>query len=189
MKKIFFLSAIVIFSLNTQAQKLGAYIKAGANMSKISGQSFKENFNLAYHAGVAVELGLSKKLALQPEVYFSQTQTKTTNFNGTFTPDKDAKLNYLSIPILLKYDLSKYLSVHVGPEYSILMNKDSSLYSNGKQAIKSGNFSFIGGIQLDFGTTKVYGRYNIGLSNISDISNSGEWKTQQIQIGLAYSIF
>lgn len=189
MKRLSFILVLVAFAFSVNAQKIGAYVKAGANLGKIDGQSFEQNFNLAYHAGVAVEIGLTKKIGLQPEVYFSQTQTKVTNSTGNLTPNKDAQLNYLSIPLLLKINAGKYVAFHFGPEYGILMNKDSSLVSNGKQAVKNGNFSFIGGLQFNLGAAKIYGRYNIGLTNISDLSNTGDWKTQQIQIGLAYSIF
>lgn len=189
MKKLLIIVTVALITCSVNAQSLQGYLKAGANMGKISGQSFQDNFTLAYHAGVALEIGLNKKIALQPEVLFNQTQTTTTSFNGTFTPNKDAQLNYLSIPLLLQIKPSKYVSLHVGPEYSILMNKDSSLYSNGKQAIKSGNFSVVGGLQFNFGTMKLYGRYNIGLSNINNLATTSEWKTQTIQVGLAYNIF
>jgi hypothetical protein len=190
MKKIF-LSVIILvaFTLNIQAQGFHLGLKLGGNLNKIQGQSFKDGFNLGYQGGAYVEIGFGKTFGLQPEVLFSQTQTTTTNITSSLAPNKDAQFNYLSIPVLLKINLSKLLSLHVGPEYSILMNHSNDLVQNGKDAFNNGNFGLIGGVQLNLGTLKVYGRYNVGLSNINQLQNQEEWKTQQLQIGVGLKLF
>lgn len=190
MKKLI-LSAIVLIalSLNTKAQSFHLGLKLGGNLNKIQGQSFKDGFNLGYQGGAYAEIGLGKTFAIQPEVLFSQTQTTSTTFNSSLAPNKDAKFNYLSIPILLKINLSKLFSFHVGPEYSILVNHSNDLVQNGKDAFNNGNFGMIGGVQLNLGSLKVYGRYNVGLSNINQLQNQEEWKTQQLQIGIGLKLF
>jgi hypothetical protein len=153
--------------------------------------SFKEGFDLGYQLGAFAEIDFSKKLGIQPEVLFSQTNTTFTTqassiYNNAF--QGEAKLNYLSIPILLRINTGKMLTFHVGPQFSILMNDNENLVYNGKQAFKDGDFSMIGGLQLNLSALKIYGRYNIGLSNINDIDSRDNWKSQQIQLGLGLRI-
>jgi len=44
-------------------------------------------------------------------------------------------------------------------------------------------------LQFNLGSLRIYGRYNIGLSNLNDIDNTEQWKSQQIQVGLGLKIF
>jgi hypothetical protein len=46
----------------------------------------------------------------------------------------------------------------------------------------------IGGLQLNLSRLRVYGRYNIGLTNINDIDEKDKWKNQQIQLGLGVKL-
>ena len=97
---------------------------------------------------------------------------------------KGVKLNYLSIPILLSYSPTRLLSFQAGPQFGILINKDENLLSNGKSAFKSGDFSMLGGLQLNIGSAKIGGRYVLGLTNINDIDNRDKWKNQGFQLYL-----
>lgn len=189
MKKLF-LSALLIsaFAIGSQAQGFHLGAKLGANLTKIDGQSFNDGFKLSYQAGGFAEIDFNKHLGIQPEVLFSQVSTTTTNFGGNFTPNSDYKLSYLSIPLLLRINTGKLLTIHLGPQYSILLNNENSLVQNGKEAFKNGDFSMIGGVQLNLSSLKIYGRYNIGLSNISDIDSKEKWKNQQIQLGIGLRI-
>jgi hypothetical protein len=192
MKRIILALTVVVISLGTasaQGFHLGA--KAGANLSKVRGSSFKEGFDLGYQLGGFAEIDFSKSIGVQPEVLFSQTNTTYTSqtssiYGNAFQGEK--KLNYLSIPILLRINASKLLTINVGPQYSILMNQNDNLVQNGQQAFKSGDFSLVGGVQLNLNPLKIYGRYNIGLSNINDINSQDKWKNEQIQLGVGLRI-
>jgi hypothetical protein len=189
MKKVFLSLALIIFiSAAGFSQGLHLGVKAGANASKISGQSFEDGFELGYQLGGFMELDFSKSLGIQPEVLFSQASTKTTSFNGNLTPNTEAKLSYLSIPVLLRINTSKLVTLHVGPQYSIMLNNDKTLVQNGSDAFKSGAFAMVAGIQFNLNAFRIYGRYNIGLTNLNDIDNKEEWKSQQIQVGLGLKI-
>ncbi|WP_153797687.1 porin family protein [Foetidibacter luteolus] len=193
MKKIL-LAALLLTSATTfvSAQSLHIGAKAGANLNKVDGQAFKDGFQLGYHLGGFVELDFSKTLGIQPEVLFNQTNTKTASnasdvLNGALNGEKKT-LNYLSIPVLLRINAGQLLTFHVGPQFSILTNKDESIFQNGKNAFKSGDLAAVLGAQVNLGSLKVYGRYNIGLSNISDIDNTDKWKNQQIQLGVGLRV-
>ena len=194
MKKIV-LSAIIALLCVTfvQAQSFHLGAKAGVNLGKIDGHSFKSGYDLGYQVGGFAELNFSKTLGIQPEVLFSQTNTKVSNSIGDIeaglTSGEKINLNYLSIPVLLKINASPLLSFVVGPQYSILVNSHETTLQNGKDAFKSGDFSAVAGVQLNLKALRIYGRYDIGLTNINDISSSEKWKSQQIQLGIGYAIF
>ena len=169
--------------------------KVGSNITKIDGYSFSEKFNYAYHIGGFAEIGLGEKFGLQPEVLLNQySSTVDSNYSNIYqdvlsSEQYKVKLNYLSIPVLLNYKvLGNFLSLQAGPQFSILMNHDKNLLENGTEAFKKGDFAMLGGLQFKFSAIRITGRYMIGLSNISDLGNSDEWKSQGFQVSLGLAL-
>ncbi|MEN9298033.1 MAG: hypothetical protein RLZZ429_346 [Bacteroidota bacterium] len=192
MKKLLLAVVVVMGTItlvNAQGARVG--VKLGTNLNKISGQSFKDGFDLSYHFGGFLEVDLNRKWGIQPELLWSQTSTKRTSFNTLYSNqinplnnNEKIKLDYLAIPVLLRYSVAGILTLNVGPQFGILLNQDKTLLQNGESAFKSGDFSMVAGGQLNFKFVRVYGRYNIGLQNINDIDNKDKWTNQQIQLGL-----
>lgn len=181
---------VAVTAFSASAQKLHLFAKVGPNFTKIDGKEFNEEYKTGFHAGGALEIGLSKSISLQPELLFSEVKTFSASTLGSaFNASKEVKLNYMSIPLLLKINATKLLSIHLGPEYSILVSDNKDLLQNGESAFKSGNLSLIGGVQLNLSNINIYGRYNVGLSSIEDAPNTDKWKSQQIQLGLAFKVF
>lgn len=199
MKKLI-LSAfvLVVFTTLTQAQGIRLGLKAGANLNKISGQSFNDGFDLSYHAGAFLELDLNKTWGIQPELLWSQTSGKPSSFKSIYATNtsvstvldasKNINLDYLSIPVLLRVNVTGMFSLLAGPQYSILIKKDNTLLQNGQSAFKNGDFAMVAGAQINLKTLRIYGRYNIGLQNINDIDNKDKWTNQQMQIGLGFRL-
>jgi hypothetical protein len=170
-------------------------IKGGANITKIDGKSFKDEFRYGYHIGGFAEIGLGNKFGLQPEVLFNQYSTSLdSNYNhlyqNVFTSGQShVKLNYLSIPILLNYKLlGNFLSLQAGPQFGVLLNQDKTLLQNGGDAFKKGDFSMVGGAQLQLSAIRITGRYVIGLNDINDIGSSDKWKNQGFQVSLGLAL-
>jgi hypothetical protein len=189
--KLIFLTATLFICLSSFSQTFNIGIKGGASINKIDGRSFKDEFTYGYHLGAFATIGLGKKFAIQPEVLFNQFKTDTSSsFSSLYQFNKvsDIKLNYLSIPILLNYNVSNILALQAGPQFGILINQDEDLLQNGENAFKSGDFSMLGGVQLKLLKFRVYGRYAIGLSDINNITNSDKWKSQSIQLGVGISL-
>jgi hypothetical protein len=194
MKKAFLAVMAITFiavTSNAQGVRLGA--KLGANLNKVTGKSFNEEFDLSYHAGAFLEIDFGKKWGIQPEVYFNQaTATRASTFNTIYSTNPNAstniKLNYLSIPVLLRYNVGKMVTLQAGPQFSILMNNDKTLLQNGKEAFDNGDFAMAAGLTLNLKMLRIYGRYNIGLNNINDIDNQDKWKNQQLQLGLGLKL-
>jgi len=170
-----------------------AGIKGGANLYKVEGRSFKEEFRHGYNAGAFAEINFSRKVGIQPELLWNQMQTRTsTEFDDIYDDGigelKDVKLNYLSIPVLLSYTPSRLISFQAGPQFGILINKDEKLLENGRQAFKSGDLSMLGGVQLNIGSAKIGGRYAVGLVNINDIDNRDKWTNEGFQLYVGFRI-
>ena len=193
-KKVTLLLLTITVSTLSIAQGFHIGVKGGANLFKVDGKSFDEEFQSGYTLGVFSEINFNKKWGIQPEVVWNQTNTRTsTSFNDiypTSTQDlKDVKLNYLSIPILLTYRPAKFLSLQAGPQFGILMDQNKNLLQNGQEAFKKGDFALLAGAQLNLGGIKVGGRYQVGLANINDIDNQDKWSNQGWQLYAGFRLF
>ncbi|MDE3252369.1 MAG: porin family protein [Bacteroidota bacterium] len=195
MKKIVLsLCILTSFVSLSQAQGIRVGVKAGANLNKISGQSFNDGFDLSYHFGGFMEIDFNKKWGIQPELLWSQSSGKPSSFKTVYSTsvsplldgNQQIKLDYLSIPLLLRYNIGGILSLNAGPQFSILLNNDKTLLQSGQSAFKNGDFAMVAGAQLNFKFLRIYGRYNIGLQNINDIDNKDKWTNQQIQAGIGF---
>lgn len=191
-KIILSLCFIIALSAAVSAQSLHVGVKAGANLGKIDGESFKQEYNLGYLLGAYINLGINKNIGIQPELLFTQTNTKIDSGFQFYKPGaiigSHAHLNYLNIPILLNINAGNLLTFQVGPQFGILMNKDEKLTTNAGEAIKNGDLSALLGAQINLGALNVYGRYAIGLNNLNDIDNKEKWKNQAIQLGVGFRI-
>jgi Outer membrane protein beta-barrel domain len=168
-------------------------VKGGANITKVDGKSFKDEFRYGYHLGGFVEVRAGNKFVIQPEVLWSQYSTTLDSsfknvYQNVFNGNSNIKLNYLSIPILVNYKvIGSFLSLQAGPQFGVLINQSKTVLQNGGEAFKKGDFSMIGGVQLKLANIRVNGRYVVGLNNISDITDDSQWKSQgfQLSVGLA----
>jgi len=169
-------------------------VKAGANITKVDGQSFKQQFEYSYHLGGFAEIKLSDKFSFNPEVLFSQnSSTLDSNYKSIYenviaSDQSKVKLNYLTIPLLLDYKFLGPVHLQAGPQFGILMNKDKNFLQNGEQAFKNGDFSMALGAQVKLAQLRFTGRYLIGLNNINDIDNQDKWKNQVIQLSVGIAL-
>ncbi len=179
---------LVASSAFSQSFKIG--LKGGATINKITGKSFNDQFTWGYHLGGFATVGFGK-FGIQPEVLFNQVNVdSSSHFSDIYQFNKvgKVKLSYLSIPLLLNINANKFVTLQVGPQFSVLMNKSKTLVQNGKDAFKGGDFAMLGGLQLNISKIRIFGRYAIGLSNLNDIDNKEKWKSQSIQLGLGLAL-
>ncbi|ULQ57079.1 PorT family protein [Flavihumibacter rivuli] len=184
---------LLLGSTCVKAQGFHLGIKGGANITKVDGKAMSEEFNYGYNLGGFAEIGLGKKWLLQPEVMFNQYTTQTgTDFEDIFnnalpgSNETKVKLNYLSIPVLLGYRLTDWLSLNAGPQFGILMNSDKNLFENGEDAFKNGAVSLVGGAQVNIGAFRFSGRYftNLNDINTAEVSNPWQNKGWQLSVGI-----
>jgi hypothetical protein len=192
-KKLF--SLIIFISLSTAAfSQFHIGPKIGANISKVDGKSFKDEFSYGYHAGVFMQLKLSKKFSLQPEILFSQFNTKLdSSYNNIYQISlsnlPSVKLDYFTVPILLNYKLGNgFLTLQAGPQFGVLFDTHSSVAQNAETAFKKGDLSMLGGLQVKIGSIRLNGRYFVGLNDLKDVVDNSKWKNQGFQVSLGLAI-
>jgi hypothetical protein len=185
--------AAILFSATASMAQFSIGIKGGANINKIDGSSFKDQFSYGYHVGGFATIGIGGRFGIQPEVLFNQYSTTVTDdfdhvYEDVFNSDQSkVRLNYLSIPILLNYKLlGNFLTLQAGPQFSVLMDQDKNFLQNGGRAFSDGDFAMVGGVQVKLSMLRLSGRYVVGLNNINDIDNRDRWKNQgfQLSVGL-----
>ncbi|HMG66979.1 MAG TPA: porin family protein [Chitinophagaceae bacterium] len=191
--KLFGLAGALLISQLMMAQfHLG--IKAGANLTKVDGKSFKQAFKYGYSVGGFAELGLGNKFSFEPEVLFNQySSTLDSNYKSIYenviaSDQSKVKLNYLTIPLLLDYKFLGPIHLQAGPQFGVLMSQDKNFLQNGKNAFKNGDFSMVAGAQIKLAQLRITGRYIVGLSNINDIDNQDKWKNQVVQLSVGIAL-
>jgi len=190
--------AIIAIAVSVNAQSFSLGIKAGAIGTKIDDQSFQSGYKLSYQGGAFAEFDLLHKIGIQPELLFSQTSSQTVSGStgigtvlGDLKPNTAFTLSYLSIPVLLRYNFAKLFTLNLGPQYGILLNKNTSLLTTGQNAFKSGDVTGVVGLQVHLSSLRVYGRYVFGLNNLNNVNsaaNTGNWKNQQLEVGVGLKV-
>lgn len=172
--------------------RIGA--KAGVNINKISGKSYKDEFSYNFQAGVFAQLNITKKIGLQPEVNFVQTQSEYTDDANTIYDDlvgggsqHSAKLDYLEIPLLLNINIgpTNKVKLQLGPAYGGLLKQTTDSLKNGiNNLYKNGEWSAIGGLWIQLPFINLSARYKLGLTDVSNLNPAQTWKNQAIQVSV-----
>lgn len=182
MKKIILtVAAVCAFGFaNAQEAKFG--IKGGLNFATFAGDT--DGLDLKSKAGLNVggfvEVKLSEKVSLQPELLYSMQGIKTEGFevvidNQAIRGDVSINLAYLNITVMFKYYAAEKFNVEIGPQLGFLVGAKSLTKVNGNEAeqdvkdnFKSVDFGLNFGAGYDFTKNIAAGfRYNLGLANIS----------------------
>lgn len=180
------LLAVVLFLYaysNAQSTRFG--VKAGANISWLNGDADLPKPVPGFHAGGFVEIKISDKFSIQPEILFSTQGGKVQvfeNYGYSYYSEKQTiSLGYLNIPILAKYYITKGFSIEAGPQTGINLyaRKKFDYYSDrGVITQVSGNLDVKETVKaLDFGLAlgvsyylneKLFlqARYVVGLTSV-----------------------
>lgn len=190
--------AICVFSFSYAQGNINFGAKAGLNLATLTGDAENADMKAGFHIGGMAEISINEKFSVQPELLFSTqgAQEDITFFNGVEDQTENVKYNfsYINLPVMAKYYVTEALSLEAGPQIGFLV--DSKAKSNGEtvdadellgdlSTIDFGlNFGF--GYKLDSGLN-FSARYNLGLSNISDVSDSDfEFKNSVFQFSIGY---
>lgn len=189
------------FATQSRAQDIHLGIKAGPEFGKVDGKSLTSAYKAGYQIGAFATVDFGK-WGIQPEVFFSQTNTETKDQSAlsqigasALKPNFKAKLNYLSVPILLNYKLINILDFQVGPQFNVSTSKAHGLQNEVKSAFSSGEVDAVAGLQLKVAKFRVYTRYNIALTGVKSSATSdattenSTWRRQAFQFGVGYAFF
>ena len=208
MKKYFFFLLVVVgISASAVAQnaskikldrenffRFGA--KAGVNVNKLTGVSYKSGFNYNYQLGAFMQFNFSNRFGIQPELNFVQSSSQFTNdatdvYDDLFRDgsQKNAKLSVLEIPLLLNINVgeSKHVKFQIGPSYGAVLKQTIDTLNAGGSLYKNGEWAAIGGFWMQLPVINFGARYKWGLTNLNALDNKETWKSQSIQIFVGVS--
>lgn len=192
MKRLFTLLTIIVMS-QVQAQGLDFGIKAGLNYANVSGiEDFNQRQGIS--AGLFAGARLGDKLGFQIDALYSQQGAEVDQSISQVI--SKFNLDYISIPIVLKYYLTENVNIHAGPQLGILLNEETSVFNQTISAVEANTADWLGtigvGLDLPLGL-RAEARYSFGLSRVNgsvslpdfdDLSNS---RTQMTTLSIGYS--
>ncbi|MCR4396711.1 MAG: PorT family protein, partial [Candidatus Saccharicenans sp.] len=162
-------------------------VKGGITLANVKsvpdtfeGYSWETKMGLA--GGISMEIGLPGPFSIQPEVLYVQKGAKISFSEEGITGTFKANIDYIEIPVLLKYNLVTggltRPSVYVGPYFGFNTSAKFVLSVTGypdqtediKDDIKNTEFGAVFGVGLTqkLGLFRITldARYDLGLSNI-----------------------
>ena len=183
MKKFLLVSAILILGMSNSiiAQNVDFGVKTGLNISNFTGGDVDKNSLFGFHVGGFAEFKLNEKFSLQPELLYSTQGTEVENL-------VKIKVDYLTIPLMVKYYLSENFSIEAGPQASFLVNDkaefDDSSIPDADIDASSFDFGLNVGVGYNF-TSHLFAqvRYNYGITTVGE---NPDVKNSVFQISLGY---
>jgi outer membrane protein OmpA-like peptidoglycan-associated protein len=148
-------------------------IKAGANYSTFS---LKGTSNLlsnpegkgGFLAGIFVNIPVASKFSIQPEAFYSQMGAYINNSVGQ---QPTFRLNYFSVPLLAKINVTNQFSFVIGPEADVVVGANRVTNNTSENVLnnfKESSFAGVGGVELwPVKWLGITGRYIYGFSDIS----------------------
>lgn len=175
MKNLKILCILLITAQMSYAQDIDFGVKLGANFASISDVSDASN-KTGFVGGAFLNVKFSK-IGIQPELLYSQQGAKFDAF--------DFDLNYVNVPVMLKYYVFGGLNLQVGPQFGFLV--DDNLSDSVESGIEAESFDLSGaaglGYDLPLGL-RADARYIFGLTDIVD---GEDGKNGVFTISLGYS--
>lgn len=179
MKKIVLALVCAVMSLGAFAQ-VSYGVKAGFDMTNFVGSDVDHKMMPNYQVGLFVEKKFNDKFGIAPEAAFAAQGGKPN--------DVDFQVNYINVPVMLKYYATEDLAIDFGPQvgfnvYSKLEGVDM------KDATKTVDFGLgLGGTYNLAENFFLQARYTMGLTDAfkSEGLIKNNAKNGNIQLSVGY---
>ena len=189
MKKISTLIFACFFGAVAYGQGISGGIKAGLNLANqtFSGNGYttSPSFLPGIHGGAYATIMFSEHLGLQPEVLYSA--------QGAKSGDQKYKVNYVTVPVLVRYNINDMWSFHAGPQFGMLTSAKYTYGSDDediKDQVKGTDMGIAAGVGVDLPMKLNFSfRFVQGLSNINDTDSSVKQKNYNLQFTVGYKLF
>ncbi len=198
MRKILLCALLVSLASATYAQPRKPYYEASAgllgalNFDKIrdaGSLDFKYDWQFRYGFGVWANFPFAEKFSFEPQAMVNMYRFKSDDADYL----QDADVRYFSIPVVIKYHLSKNFALLAGPQFDITwkFEDNTGQYDREKYAPTSGAVLF--GFEV-FPRSRFsgYARYIHGLDNVDDRKRpevEDKFRTQNFQVGVKVRLF
>ncbi|WP_027385479.1 porin family protein [Chryseobacterium gregarium] len=177
-------------------------VKAGMNVSSLSNDGTLEDqgSKIGFNAGVFANIPVGSMFSVQPEVLYSQYGDKYDQVIAGNRYSYANHLDYITVPVMLQYNLIPNLYVEAGPEFGFMVSAKNKAKNetNNDVISESGNYkdrfsTFNFGLGLGAGyyftdNIGITARYVAGLTDIAKNRPNGSdaVRNNVFQVGLAY---
>lgn len=195
MKKMFLVVAVLFTGITATNAQTKFGIKTGVQIANLTGDDADDvSSKLGFNVGGYANIRLSEAFAFQPEVLFSLQGSKLdeTYTDGTYTEviDQKVNLNYINVPLMMKWYAYDGLNFEFGPQIGFNVtakSKGDYSYSDGTESYSDSlDYDIEDAETIDFGLNIGAGyelnnglnfglRYGLGLTDVvkdSDVKNS-----------------
>ncbi len=207
MKKFFLITVALFLSATAlQAQEIRLGAKGGLNLSTFGGDVEDVNSRTGFHIGGLVEIPLSERFSIQPEILYSAQGAKYEDageFGGVpYDYTVTTKLDYIQVPLMAKVYVVEGLAIEAGPQVAFLVNDkyefDGDLGPFESEDEGDLDENDLSSVDVSLGAGASYrlpmglffgARYNFGLSNVNDADDSDDYKIHNnvLQVSVGYS--
>ncbi|MBW4970756.1 PorT family protein [Croceibacter atlanticus] len=188
MKRFFLLTTMFtllsVFSIHAQrVTGVLSGFKAGINVSSLNSDATEIDeidARVGFQAAFFVEIPFSRSFSFQPELQYSAQGGKQEEF----------RVNYIHLPLLLKYNVTDYLNIHLGPQVGL---KIWEWEQDQNDNFNNLNYAVSGGLGANLSDNFfIEARYVYGLSNITEDVNEfnvdQDIKNSYVQVSLGYRL-
>ena len=187
-----YLIIVFILTVNfSQAQTITYGIKGGLNLARLSfGQQtndpvFENTWSPSFHLGGFIRKSIGEQGGIRAELLYSTKGCRFEQLSG----DGYLRLHYLSLPVLLDFQVTNKVALEVGPEFNYLISTAQSFYNNPFDlGLDAGlRYRFTQAIEIGL-------RYSYGLSSVATLNlasgkgGSTPVRNQALQLSLAYNL-
>ncbi len=189
MKKLFLALTMATGTLcfaqeqTTSSSPIRFGIKAGLNVATISSDDAKAKAGV--YGGVFANIPVAGDFSLQPEVLYSGMGAKNKD-NSSIR----LNLDYISVPVMIQYNIVPALYLEAGPQFSFAINKKIKGDNGSVDATRLYNGFDLGlGLGAGYYFEQGFGitaRYVAGLTNIIENDPGDAVRNSVFQVGVAY---
>lgn len=189
MKKVILSLVVLLISASAFAQLNGG-IKAGLNLADFGADAkdaFDSKSRIGFHVGGYLTFNLSDAISIQPEVLYNSVGAKSEG-DG----DVDIVVDYISIPVMLQYNVNESFNIQAGPQLGLLLSAKVKADGNSadfKDFMTGTDFGVNVGVGANFGKLNATARYCLGLANVFEDSGDEKGTNNVIQVSLGYKLF
>ena len=194
MKKLFLIAAMMVATLSANAQnEVGQWsIKpmAGINLATMT-KTDDSKMRVGLAAGAELAVGAAENFEVSAGVLYSMQGVKGKGDIAGVNVDETFKLDYINIPILANFYVTRGLAIKAGVQPGFNVKKKAKVEAGGVSEeatiddVKGFAFSIPVGLSYEIGGVVLDARYNWGLTKaIKDVNSKHSYFT----ITLGYKI-
>ena len=176
--------------------------KIGVDYTHYWGKNVQHGGQLNYQAGVFMEYRFTSKFSIAPEVVFAAQGGKydfKRNIEGIDVELKETDhVNYINVPVMLKYYVAPALSIDFGPQVGFNVYSKNTIEgkveklkeketTDMKKYTKTVDFGL--GLGLTYNITEevfIQARYTMGLTKVFNVDDDSKNGNGQIAIGFRF---